>query len=232
MSDSKDKTREHLEKFLIRSVQIIKDLSAEKMIEESAINPLLAKTLGFNDFDSLARFYVYQRVGRSLVTSFGTRMEEFIKAIIGGEKGTWWDVVKKTPKVDYYISVKSGPRDMNKDQVIEFSRRAKQIMKTNPKAHPLIAMVYGKKIWPVITDTLRKEGLDPDKHSAAGKKLYDLLVGNPHHYKVLLNLVTKIESQVIGNQTILDILEDKVKEIASDFKKKYKDVDDLLADTF
>ncbi len=39
------------------------------MIDESAINPILAKALGFKDFDSLARFYVYQRIGRSLVTS-------------------------------------------------------------------------------------------------------------------------------------------------------------------
>ena len=229
---SKDQTKQHLEKFLTSAVKIISELSAKRMIDESAINPFLAKTLGFNDFDSLSRFYVYQRIGRSLVTSFGTRMEEFVKVIIEGEKGEWWDVVKKTPAVNYYISVKSGPRDMNKDQVVEFSRNAKEIMKKDPKARPMIAMVYGKKIWPIITDTLRNEGLDPDRHSAVGKNLYKILTGDQYHYKVLLELLTKVESQLIGKKTILSILEEKVEEISGDFKKKYKNVDDLLSDTF
>jgi len=228
----KDETEQHLAEFLTRSIEIINELSAERMIKESAINPLLAKALGFHDFESLARFYVYQRVGRSLVTSFGSRMEEFVKIIIGGEKGEWWDVVKKTPTVEYYISVKSGPRDMNKDQVMEFSRNAKAIMKKSPKALPLIAMAYGKEAWPIITDTLRKEGLDPDKHTAVGKNLYGLLTGDQYYYKKLLDLVMKVESRVIGRETVLEVLEKKVKEITKDFKKKYKNVDELLFDTF
>lgn len=228
----KDETEKHLAKFLTRSVEIIKELSAEKMIKESAINPLLAKALGFHDFESLTRFYVYQRIGRSLVTSFGSRMEEFVKTIIGGERGEWWDVVKKTPSVEYYISVKSGPRDMNKDQVMEFSRRAKAIMQKSPKAHPLIAMTYGKEAWPIITDTLRKEGLDPDKHTAVGKNLYKLLTGDQYRYKKLLDLITEVETKVIGRETVLEVLEKKVKEITKDFKKKYKNVDELLFDTF
>ena len=150
-----------LRRFITRAGEIIGELTAERMIAESAINPILAKSLGFRDFESLSKFYVYQRIGRSLVTSFGTRMEKLVKIIIDGDKGEWWDVVKETGRVNYYVSVKSGPRDMNKDQTVEFSRKAKQAMEEDGKAHPFIAMGYGKEAWPIITNTLGKEGLDP-----------------------------------------------------------------------
>ncbi len=221
-----------LEKFITRAAEIIGKLSAEKMIEESAINPILAKALGFTDFSSLARFYVYQRISRSLVTSFGTYMENLVKIIVDGERGEWWDVIKKSPAVNYYVSVKSGPRDMNKDQTVEFSRRAKQIMEKDRKALPFIAMGYGKVAWPVITDTLRKQGLDPKKHSFVGKELYALLSGDKNYYKKLLDFVVNVESQVIGKKTILQLMDDKVNEITKEFKKKYKDIDALLLDTF
>lgn len=227
-----EQIKKPLEDFITRAAEIIGDLSAEKMISESAINPILAQALGFSDFRSLARFYVYQRISRSLVTSFGTHMENLVKSIIDGEKGDWWDVVKKSSKINYYISVKSGPRDMNKDQTVEFSRRAKKIMKEDPKALPIIAMGYGKKAWPVITDTLKAQGLNPNKHSYVGKNLYALLTGDKNYYKKLLNIVVNVESKVIGKKTILKLMDEKVDEIAKEFKNKYKNVDELLSDTF
>ncbi|KAG2477981.1 MAG: hypothetical protein NPMRTH1_820018 [Nitrosopumilales archaeon] len=227
-----EQIKKPLEDFITRAAEIIDELSAEKMISESAINPILAQALGFSDFRSLARFYVYQRISRSLVTSFGTHMENLVKSIIDGEKGDWWDVVKKSSKINYYVSVKSGPRDMNKDQTVEFSRRAKRIMEEDPKALPIIAMGYGKKAWPVITDTLKNQGLDPNKHSYVGKNLYTLLTGDKNYYKKLLNIVVNVESKVIGKKTILQLMDEKVDEIAKEFKNKYKNVDELLSDTF
>jgi len=221
-----------LSEFISNAANLINDLSAERMIEESAINPILAKALGFKDFDSLARFYVIQRIGRSLVTSFGMKMENLIKLVVDGEKGEWWDVVKKSNNVNFYVSVKSGPRDMNKDQTTEFSRRAKEIMKKDPKAHPLIGMGYGKKVWPVITATLKKQELDPEHHAYVGKNLYALLSGKKDFHKKLLDFVVNVESDVIKGKTILELIDDKVNDIAGQFKKKYKTVDDLLLDTF
>lgn len=218
--------------FISNAGEIIGDLSAERMIEESAINPILAKALGFKDFESLSRFYVYQRIGRSLVTSFGMKMENLVKLVVDGEKGEWWDVVKKSDKVNYYVSVKSGPRDMNKDQTVEFSRRAKKVMSEDNKAHPLIGMGYGKKVWPVITDTLKKQGLDPEHHTFVGKRLYELLSGEKNFYLKLLDFVVNVESDMIKGKTILNLIDDKVNEISKEFKKKYKSVDDLLLDTF
>ncbi len=221
-----------LANFVKNASEIIGDLSSDRMISESAINPILAKALGFKDFDSLARFYVYQRVGRSLVTSFGMKMENLVKLVSGGEKGDWWDVVKKSKDKNYYISVKSGPRDMNKDQTVEFARRAKLVMKNDDKAHPFIAMGYGKNAWPVITDTLKKQGLSPEKHTFVGKSLYALLSGEKDYYLKLLDFVVNVEAKSIKGKTILELIDDKVIEISKDFARKYKTIDELLEDTF
>ena len=227
-----EQIQELLTNFITNASKIIGQLSAERMIEESAINPILAKALGFKDFESLSRFYVYQRIGRSLVTSFGMKMENLVKLVIDGEKGEWWDVIKKSDNVNYFVSVKSGPRDMNKDQTVEFSRRAKEEMKKDSKAHPFIAMGYGKKAWPIITDTLKKQGLDPDHHTYVGKNLYALLSGEKNFYKKLLDFVVNAESEIISGKTILELIDDKVIEISKEFREKYDSIDELLLDTF
>ena len=218
--------------FITRAGEIIGELTAERMIAESAINPILAKSLGFRDFESLSKFYVYQRIGRSLVTSFGTRMEKLVKIIVDGDKGEWWDVVKETGRANYYVSVKSGPRDMNKDQTVEFSRKAKQAMEEDGKAHPFIAMGYGKEAWPVITDTLDKEGLDPGRHAYVGRKLYSILSGEEEYYLKLLDLAVSTKSGAAQGKTVVELIEEKVREISVDFSKKYDSVDELLLDTF
>ena len=220
--------------FVGRAVRIIDELSAERMVEESAINPILAKALGFKDFESLARFYVYQRIGRSLLTSFGANMEKLVRLMLDGERGEWWDVVKNTSSANYYVSVKSGPRDMNKDQTAEFSRRAKDIMRDDPKARPFIAMGYGKQAWPVITETLNREGLDPELYSFVGKRLYAKLSGDADYYKKILDLVVNAEVRVEGlrHKTIIELMDSKVAEIVEGFSSKYNTVDALLVDTF
>lgn len=224
--------RELFAGFITRAGKLIGELSAEKMIAESAINPILANALGLHDFDSLSKFYVYQRVGRSLVTSFGMRMEDLVKLVVDGEKGEWWDVVKKTDGTNYYISVKSGPRDMNKDQTVEFSRRAKLVMKKDPKAHPFIAMGYGKKVWPVITDTLDKEGLDPGRHAYVGRALYAVLSGEKGYHLKLLNFAMSAKSEAAQGKTVIQLIEEKADEISADFARRYDSVEDLLLDTF
>jgi len=120
-----DDIRERMKQFSKRMLENINSLDAEKMIETNAINPILVKALGLG-LEDAARYYVYQRIQRSIVTSFGSDMEFIVKRSIEGERGEWWDVVKKYDDVHYYVSVKSGPSDMDKDQVDHFAERAKK----------------------------------------------------------------------------------------------------------
>ena len=226
------KVETEIQKFVEKGIRNIKELTAEEMIRDAAINPFLVKALGINDFDSLARFYAYQRVGRSLVTSFGTTIEKMIVALSGGVKATWWDTKVSIQGTSCYLSVKSGPRDMDKDQVRHFARMARELQDREPSAIPIIAMGYGREPLGVIAPTLRQEGLDPDGNTLTGKKLYETITGQRNYHKRLLELTSEVALRELGGKRIIQIIEEKAKEISEAFKRKYKTVDDLLLDTF
>jgi hypothetical protein len=139
-------------KFVRNGIKNIEELTGKAMIQEASINPFLVKALGISDFDALARFYVFQRIGRSLVTSFGmTVMESFVKTLGGGKKGQWWDINISKDGKHLHISVKSGPRDMDADQVTHFAREAQTLMSKDESAVPLIAMCYGREpLGPIV----------------------------------------------------------------------------------
>jgi hypothetical protein len=224
--------QEKLKEFMARCVKNTKELTANKLVEEGAINPFLVKALGITDFDSLAKFYVYQRVGRSLVTSFGAAIEHLVRALARGTRQGWWDAVQTIGGTPYFMAVKSGPRDMDKDQVKYFAQKAREILKQDPNAVPVIAIGYGRTPWPIIVKTLEEEGLDPKKHLLVGRELYARITGQPDYHGKLLIITDRVALKELAGKKVIDIIEDKVKEVARDFKKKYKTVDDLLLDTF
>lgn len=212
-------------RFADNAADLITGLTAEKMVEEGSINPFLAKALGLTSFEDLARFFVVQTISRSLVTSFGTVLETTIRAISCGKKGEWWDVVKG---VNMW-SIKSGPNDMNKDQVKEFSRNAKKALEENQNAKPKILMTYGKKPMDVIIDTLKKNELDPAEYTATGKAVYKLLTGDAAYHTNLLNVFSSYKRQ---GKTLLVLIDEKVKDISKQFKAISRDVDSILDKTF
>lgn len=231
MSHEKDVESE-VKKFVEKGIKNVKKLSAEELVKNAAINPFLVKALGIKSFDSLARFYVYQRVGRSLVTSFGTTIENMIISLSGGKKHGWWDNKAAVKDKTYYMSIKSGPRDMDKDQVERFAQKAKEIKKEDPNATPIIAMGYGKEPLGPIPKTLTDEGLSVKANTLTGKEIYDLIAGEKDYHKKLLELVSTAAGQALGGKKFINIIEDKVKEVAVVFKKKYKNIDELLLATF
>jgi hypothetical protein len=224
--------REKIRVFLKKAIQNINDLSAEELINDSAINPFLAKALDIKDIDSFAKFYVYQRVGRSVVTSFGTTMEHMIRALSGGKKTKWWDVIADVEGRTYYMSVKSGPRDMDKDQVEHFSQRARKLLEKEPNAIPIIAMCYGREPFGVISATLQNEGFDVRHNTLTGKQLYEKITGKPEYQKQLLNLIGEEAAEILHDQETIKLIDAKVKEVAEAFKRRYDTLDDLLLDTF
>lgn len=225
-NDIRQQINSILDDFTQQSQKNIENLSVRQMIDESKINPFLAKALGFKDFESLARFYVYQTIGRSVVTSFGSRMEKILRVILDGEKYDWWDIMKKYDDSTLYISVKSGPNDMNKDQTMEFSRRAKELMENDPTADPIIGMTYGKKAWNVIPNELGNQQLDPNKHMFVGKDLYHKVYKiENYHLEILASIADR-------EQNIVSLIEDKIREISTGFENEYETMDDFIRDLF
>ena len=123
--------------------------------------------------------YVYSHIITSLRTGFGHSMEAMIKVMFTGERGVWWDVVRKTKKINYYVSVKSGPNDVDKDQAEHFADEVKKIMKKDSKAKPLLCIVYGRTISGIPAKAMKDKGVDPEKYVIVGKKAYEIITGDP-----------------------------------------------------
>jgi hypothetical protein len=226
-----------IKKFVTRTRGLIEELSAEDLTEKGGVNPYMAKALGMKTIDDVVEFFVNRRVERSLGTSFGNVLNDVIKILLGGLKGSslvqkygnwirWWDIVLLDRKA--VISVKSGPADMDKDQVVYFAQRATEAKEKG--FHPFLVFAYGKQAFPLIEGYLRKEGFDPEKHLLIGKTVFEHFLASPEHYKDVLNLFS-IAGAEAGD--IFELIEKKIIVLTNELKKKYNnDVNRMLEDMF
>lgn len=106
--------------FVSRQLQMIDSLDLETL----NVNPILASALNLNNETDLIKYYVYQAVSRSVVTSVGFLVQNLIlyasefvhegKDDELGEQTKWDIVVEKVNEVKAYLEVKSGTNDINK----------------------------------------------------------------------------------------------------------------------
>ncbi len=264
MSEKKAHIVAYLEEYVERVTDLIDGITAEEMVETGAINPYLAALLRLDKLEELIEFFLLRRVERSIGTSFGNVIEYVFRALLGGldgkeyfkQKGAphslewikWWDIV--IPEKNVVISVKSGPADMDADQV-----RYLYDKMVEAERHgwiPFLFLTYGKKPWNVIPNTLKKkEEAYRQKYGKQGLKRVDILendnwkeyviVGkeifkNKTLSKLLPNDVRDYEQlleifQGAGKRVgdIMEKIDAKKEQIAQEIKEKYtEDVDSLL----
>ena len=98
--DRDDRITAVVEDFVDVVFNRIRNINANELIKENGINPLLIWALGITDFKSLAQYSVHQRLGRSIVTSFGQKVvEEIVRGAMGvkkDKKGDWWVGIKES----------------------------------------------------------------------------------------------------------------------------------------
>jgi hypothetical protein len=63
----------------------VKGIKVDDVLE-GGVNPYLFASLGVKDFEDVAYFFVQKRVERSLGTSFGSVIEEFLRELLSGKK--------------------------------------------------------------------------------------------------------------------------------------------------
>ena len=79
---------------------------------------------------------------------------------------------------------------------------------------------------------MKDEGVDPEKHMVVGKKAYEIITGDPNFLDKVFKVAMNVKSSAGAEKTILESIDDKVDEIAAEFKKSYKNIDELYYDTF
>lgn len=152
--DSKLSIQENFVKILVtefvdRQLQMIESLELETL----NINPILAGALNLDNGKDLIRYYVYQAISRSVVTSVGFLVQNLIlyaseyihegKDDSLGEQTKWDIVVEKIDEVKAYLEIRSGTNDVNKTQMFHYKHEIELIENQGFKA--FICETYGKK---------------------------------------------------------------------------------------
>lgn len=218
-------------------------------ILEGGVNPYLFASLGVKSFKDMAYFFVQKRVERSLGTSFGSVIEEFLRELLNGKSGKdypgckgrgtkqwicWWDIVidgeheeRGSTFRGRVVSVKSGPADINKDILSEFARGASEAEKQGYR--PYLVLTYGSQAFSVINTlktSLEKSGAkwaNPTDYVLVGRRVYEVLLG----YDVY-DYVIQRAAEVGVNVDLRGLIEGKVNEVATELGKQFKDVNELL----
>ncbi|RLE91025.1 MAG: hypothetical protein DRN04_13780 [Thermoprotei archaeon] len=218
--------------FSRRAKELVEKISVENLLEEGGINPYIVASLGLKDLKEVVRLFVYRRVERSLGTSFGNVIEKVFRAFAGGISGKqakklygqwieWWDVV--VPQEKIVISIKSGPADMDADQVRYFAQKAREA--EGHGFRPLLVITYGKAAFSVIESTLRAEKLPPEKYLRVGREAIKELLGSEDYY---IKLIEELRKKT-GGVDIFELIEKKVDELVDELKKRgFNTVEDIL----
>ncbi len=226
-----------VEEFVLRVKELIEKISADDLIEKGGVNPYMAKALGMKTIDEVVEFFVGRRVERSLGTSFGNVLDDVIRILLNGLKGKelvsqygkwikWWDVVLPDRRI--VISIKSGPADMDKDQVLYFAQRAKEAEANDFR--PFLVFAYGKRAFPIIENYLKEEGYAPEKYLRIGKAIFEEFLTDSTYYKTALE-VFGIAGKEAGD--IFELIEEKVKTLTDELKKRYNDdINRMIEDMF
>ena len=236
--DSKLSIQENFVKVLItefinRQLQMIEGLTLESL----NINPILAGALNLDNEKDLIRYYVYQSISRSVVTSVGFLVQNLIlyaseyvhegKDDELGEQTKWDIVVDKINEVKAYLEIKSGTNDVNKAQIHHYKQELDLIEKHGFKA--FIGETYGKRSDATVTHGLMKQYLpDWEKRTLIGKELWIYITDDENYHQKLVEMLLNTSKKVLANQTIIDKIENRINPILSYFHEKYVSYEQFL----
>lgn len=131
--------------FVERAVKEIQDTNIEKML----INPFLIRAFNFTDYREVVTFCFYQKVTRSIVTSWGFVVEKMLQ-VSGGiplnkkseDKG--FDLYVFRDKKQYFLQIKSSPNTMDYDQVQNLNNNIAKLQMLRNKIG-MLGVTYGIK---------------------------------------------------------------------------------------
>ncbi len=220
-------------RFVSRQLLMIENMQLETL----NVNPILSGALNLNNEEDLIRYYTYQAISRSIVTSVGFLVEDLLlyasDSVVGGKRDehgeeTKWDlVVERLGEIKAYLEIKSGPNDLDKAQIHHYQKAFDVIEKKGFRA--FIGETYGKREDKTVTHGLYKMYLPKwEKRTLIGKELWEFVSGKKNYHDKLVDILFKTSKALLADSTFIDKIEKKLKPLTADFKKKYKTYDNFL----
>lgn len=159
-------------------------------LETLLINPFLVKAFGFDDHKEVVTFYFYQKITRSIVTSWGFTVEGLL-ICSGAEKSelSGFDMKVVRDDINYHFQIKSSPNTMSVEQVRQLNTHIQNI-KDKINNIPLLGMTYGKKSQ--INSQIRGTLINYPESVLIGKELWDFIANENGHCQKILDLIDVI----------------------------------------
>jgi len=206
--------------FTKRQMEMIGSLNLAKL----SPNPLLVKALNIHTPEELIKVNVYMVVTRSIVTSMGFFVEQLLLAssdsVRKAPKGSGWDLIKTKGSGMHWVQVKSGPNDMDKDQIVFWAEKIAAKVAEGDKAY--IGITYGKRTNETVTIGLMKQLLPEwEMKTLIGVELWDFISDDPIYHTRLFDTLRKSAQQVLGQCSICEEIEKCIERITSEFIGTY-----------
>ncbi|MFW5891022.1 MAG: TdeIII family type II restriction endonuclease [bacterium] len=196
------------------------------------INPFLVRALKFDEAEEVILFYLYQRITRSIVTSWGMTVENIALAT-GATKvpqkenvvdnGKKFDVKKIKDGKKYYIQIKTGPNTMNVGMVESLNTMIRKVEERDENSVGLLGMTFGtqKQLSSQISGNLTKV----KEHSLIGSEFWDFISEKNGFTEELLDIIddaAKIYQEKAGGKKLSDIIDEKYELLLNEWEEKYK----------
>lgn len=228
ISDSSKSIKEIWVSTLIKDFvkNAVKELNNTSLFSLS-INPFLVKAFGFTDHKEVVTFYFYQKITRSIVTSWGFTVENLLYCS-GAEKShlSGFDMKVNRNMVTYNFQIKSSPF-MSVEQVRSLNTHFRNV---EDKVNDLLflGVTYGNKN--LIHDQIKSNLIDYPNSVMIGKELWDFISGETGYYEKILLWIDEISN--IEPVKFSDQIDKKRNELILDWEKKYstgkKSIDKVL----
>jgi hypothetical protein len=126
--------------FVERAVKEIKETDFDELL----INPFLIQAFSFKDHKEVITFCFYQKVTRSIVTSWGYVVERMLIASGGTPVKSGFDIRVHREGKDYHLQIKSSPNTMDFDQVQNLNHNISKLQEIENKIG-MLGVTYGIK---------------------------------------------------------------------------------------
>lgn len=197
--------------FVKRAIEEIKDTDFDKLL----INPFLIKAFNFTDHREVISFCFYQKVTRSIVTSWGFTVERMVLVSGGIPIKGGFDILIRRKDKDHHLQIKSSPNTMDFDQVQNLNNNIRKLQETANKVG-MLGVTYGVKDNHLSSIMQGVDGYP--KNVLVGHELWDFVAQEKGYTAKVLEWASAGMPQ---NTDFSSLLEDKRLSIVSDWEAKY-----------
>lgn len=187
--------------FVKNSIREIRETDLNTLL----INPFLIKAFGFDDHREVVTFYFYQKVTRSVVTSWGFTVEGLLLCS-GAEKSglEGFDVRVDRDGKEYHFQVKSSPNTMSIEQVRQLNAHIQKIKETT-KQLPMLGMTYGRR--EQINSQIQSTLIGYPQSTLIGREFWDFIAEEAGYCQKILDWINEV--MVLEPIKFSKILEEK-----------------------